>query len=143
MPRWPWRAKPASRISFCVNPLVGQVAHKIIPTLGRVAATETFAVGLGEVAASEQLAGGQCFLGQDLETKKRWASSQASSSRVRLEPAFSRVRAVAAVLVVQLDMVLVGEQFHGFAEVDVFGLFDVFEDVAARQAAAEAVPHAE
>ena len=124
------------------KPLGGQVAHKIIPTLGRVAATETFAVGLGEVAASEQLAGGQCFLGQNLGDEEALGFLAGFQQSGALGAGVLAVRAVAAVLVVQLDMVLVGEQFHGFAEVDVFGLFDVFEYVAT-QAAAEAVPHAE
>ena len=118
------------------------MAHEIIPALGRVAAAETFAVGLGEVAASEQLAGGQCFLGQDLGDEEALGFLAGFQQSRALGAGVLARRAVAAVLVVQLDMVLVGEQFHGFAEVDVFGLFDVFEYVAT-QAAAEAVPHAE
>ena len=118
------------------------MAHEIIPALRRVAAAETFAISLGEVAASEQLAGGQCFLGQDLGDEEALGFLAGFQQSGALGAGVFAVRPVAAVLVVQFDMVLVGEQFHGFAEVDVFGLFDVFEYVAA-QTAAEAVPHAE
>ncbi len=118
------------------------MAHEIIPALRRVAAAETFAISLGEVAAAKQLAGGQCFLGQDLGDEEALGFLAGFQQSRALGAGVLARRAVAAVLVVQLDMVLVGEQFHGFAEVDVFGLFDVFEYVAT-QAAAEAVPHAE
>ena len=89
--------------------LVRQVADQIIPALGRVAAAETFAVGLGEVAAAEQFAGGQCLLGQDLgdeETLGFLAGFQQSGA---FGAGVFAVRPVAAVLVVQLDVVLVGE----------------------------------
>ena len=49
---------------------------------------------------------------------------------------------VAVLLVVQFDMVFVGEQFHRLAEIDVLLFLHELEHVTA-QAAAEAMPHAE
>ena len=91
------------------KPLGCQMTHEIIPALGRVAAAETFAVGLGEVAAAEQFAGGQCLLGQDLGDEETLGFLAGFQQSRALGAIVLAVWTVATVLVVQLDVVLVGE----------------------------------
>ncbi len=121
------------------EPLVGQVAHQIVPSARRVAAAEPRAIGLRKITAGEQFAGGQRFVGHQLRHKEP-LGLLVRLKQARALGAFGFGR-IAGLVVMQLDVVAVGEQLHRLAEIDVLLLFDVFEHVAAA-AAAEAVPHA-
>ena len=51
--------------------LAGQMAHEIVPTLGRIAASEPLAVRLTEVAPVQKLSGGERLLGHQLGYEER------------------------------------------------------------------------
>ena len=118
--------------------LVGQMTHQVVPALRRIPTAEPRAVLLREIAAGEQLAGGQRLLGENL------AHEELLGLLVRLKKTCAlgapmRVVRTAGVLVMQLDMVLVGKQFHRLAEVYVLLLLHEPEHITATTAA-EAMP---
>ena len=117
----------------------GKVPHQVIPSLGGISAAEPLAVGLAEVATVQQLARGERLLGHQLgdeEFLRRLVGfEQACAFRTGVRGH------VVGFVVMQFDMVFVGEQLHRVTKVDVLLMFDVAEHVAA-ETAAEAMPYA-
>ena len=120
--------------------LACQMAYEIVPTLRRVSAAESLAVSLAEITAIEQFAGGKRLSGHQLryeELLRRFVRFEQTGT-LRTGMLGLGVR----LIVTQLDMVPVGQQFHRITEVDVFLLLHIAEHVAA-EATAETMPHAE
>ena len=122
-----------------MNAFAGKVPHQVIPSLGGISAAEPLAVGLAEVATVQQLARGERLLGHQLgdeEFLRRLVGfEQACAFRTGVRGH------VVGFVVMQFDMVFVGEQLHRVTKVDVLLMFDVAEHVAA-ETAAEAMPYA-
>ena len=118
----------------------GDVYKRQIPSLGGISAAEPLAVGLAEIAAVQQLARGERLLGHQLGDevflRRLVGFEQACAFRTGVRGH------VVGFVVMQFDMVFVGEQLHRVTEIDVLLMFDVAEHVAA-ETAAEAMPHAE
>ena len=107
----------------------GKVPHQVIPSLGGISAAEP----LAQLARGERLLGHQ--LGDEVFLRRLVGFEQACAFRTGVRGH------VVGFVVMQFDMVFVGEQLHRVTKVDVLLMFNVAEHVTA-ETTAEAMPHA-
>ena len=136
----PLPRKPGVKHLLLRKPLGRKIANQIVPPLRRVPAAETLAVRPAEIASAEQLARGQSLLAHDLRHEKTLSLLVGLDQPGPLRPGM--LGAPTGILVMQLDMVFVGEKLHRLAEIDVLLMLNVAEHVAA-ETAAETMPHAQ